>query len=86
LTVEYTGDTLAQYGVTFETDGHRLREVGDPRLYATEHASLQPFLPPLEETEWRPAQRLSPYRPRRKRAAARQQERLFDQDGEASAG
>jgi hypothetical protein len=86
LTIEYAGDTLAQYRIAFEADGHRLREVGEPRLYATAHASPQPFLSPLDEVAWHPAQRLAPYRPRRKRDDAAQQERLFDQEGEASVG
>ncbi len=86
LTIEYASDTLVQYRVAFEADGHRLCEVGEPRLYATEHASPQPFLPPLDETEWRPAQRLSPYCTRRKRADAGRQERLFGEEGEAAVG
>lgn len=47
-------------------------------------ASPQPFLSPLDETEWRPAQRLDPYRPRRKREAEGVQERLFRAEQEAS--
>ena len=31
--------------VAFEADGRRLREVDEPRLFATGHASPQPFLP-----------------------------------------
>src|SRR5918999_1615653 len=33
LTIEYAGETLARYRVTYEADGHRLREVGEPRLF-----------------------------------------------------
>jgi hypothetical protein len=84
VTVECASDTLAQYRVTYEADGHHLREVDEPRLYATGHASPQPFLSPLDETEWRPAQRLAPYRPRRKREAEGVQERLFRAEQEAS--
>jgi hypothetical protein len=36
--------------------------------------------------EWHPAQRLAPYRPRRRRGVAAQQERLFDREGVASVG
>jgi len=61
--------------------GQRIRE---PRLYTTGHTSPQPVLRSLEAVEWRPAQRLPPYRPRRKRGDAGQQERLFDQEGDAS--
>jgi putative transposase len=67
LTLEYATDTLAQYRVTYESDGRRLREVAEPRLFATDHASPQPFLPDVAEVEWRPAQRLAPCRPRRPR-------------------
>ena len=35
VTIEYAAETLAQYPVAFEADGRRLREVGEPRLYAT---------------------------------------------------
>jgi putative transposase len=67
LTLEYATDTLAQYRVTYDADGRRLGEVAEPRLFATGHASPQPFLPELDQTEWHPAQRLAPYRPRRPR-------------------
>lgn len=61
LPVECAAETLARYRVTLEDDGRSLREVSDPRLYATGHGSRQPFLPGLEETEWHPARRLVPY-------------------------
>ncbi len=64
----------------------RLREVGAPRLFATDHASPQPFPPPLEDIAWRPAQRLAPYRPRRRRRDEACQERLFVPGGDASVG
>jgi transposase len=86
VTVEYASTTLAQYQVAFEADGHRLREVGEPRLYATDHASPQPFLSPLDELDWRPVQRLAPYRLRRKRGDAARQERLLDQAGKVAIG
>ena len=35
LTVEYATETLAQYRVALESDGRRLREVTDPRFFAT---------------------------------------------------
>ena len=72
--------------MALEADGHGLRAVEDPRFFATGHASPQPFLPPLEEVEWHPAQRLAPYRPRRKRTDARRQAPLPEPDREASAG
>lgn len=76
LTLEYATDTLARYRVATEADGRGLREVDEPRLYETGHASPQPFLPELEGLDWRPAQRLAPYRPRRPRRDAGRQERL----------
>jgi putative transposase len=76
LTLEYATETLAQYRVTYEADGRRLREVAEPRLFATGHASPQPFLPELDQTEWHPAQRLAPYRPRRPRRGDGKQEPL----------
>jgi hypothetical protein len=86
LTVEYASETVARYRVTYEADGHSRREVGEPRFYATGHASPQPFLPALGEVDLHPAWRLCPYRPRRKRATEGRQERLFDREGEASVG
>jgi hypothetical protein len=86
LTLEYAGNTLAQYRVAVEADGRRLREVGEPRLFATGHASPQPFLPELEELDWRPAQRLAPYRRRRKHGGGEHQEQLFAVDNEAAVG
>jgi len=64
--VEYDTETLAQYRVALESDGRRLREVDEPRFFATKHRSPQPFLAPLEETAWHPARQLAPYRPRRR--------------------
>jgi transposase len=74
LTIEYASDTLAQYRVAFEADGRGLKEVAEPRLYATGHASPQPVLSPLDTVAWHPARRLAPYRPRRKRTEAGRQE------------
>jgi hypothetical protein len=68
VTIECAAETLAQYPVALEADGRRLREVGAPRLFATGHASPQPFLSPLDDVEWHPARRLAPYRPRRNHA------------------
>jgi transposase len=85
LTIEHAAETLAQYCVTVEADGRRLREVADPRFFPTSHVSPQPFLAPLDETEWHPAQRLAPYRLRRKRADGAQQVPLLEPDREASA-
>ena len=85
LTIERAAATLAQYRVALEADGRRLREIDEPRFFTTGYASPQPFLAPLDETTWHPAQRLAPYRPRRTRAAAETQARLFDRERDASA-
>jgi hypothetical protein len=63
--------------VALEADGRRLKEVDEPRLFATAHASPPPFLPELEGLDWRLAQRLAPYRARRKRRDEGTQERLL---------
>ena len=86
LTLEYATDTLAQYRVAVEADGRRLKEIDEPRFFATGHASPQPFLAPLGEVVWHPAQRLTPYRARRRRSGEGQQERLFDVESEAGVG
>lgn len=86
LTIEHAAATLAQYRVAVEADGRRLREVADPRFFPTSHGSPQPFLAPLEETAWHPAQRLAPYRPRRTRVAAEQQAPLPEPDRETASG
>jgi len=86
LTLEYATDTLAQYHATAEADGRRLKEVDGPRLYETEHASPQPFLPELAQLDWRPARRLAPYRPRRQRRPEGTQERLPVPEPDARAG
>jgi putative transposase len=87
LTIEHATEALAQYQVTLEADGRGLREVGEPRLYATGHGSPQPFLPTFEQVEWRPAQRLAPYRARRRRQImARQAPLLPLEPGITAAG
>lgn len=86
LTIEHAAETLAQYRVAVEADGRRLREVADPRFFPTSHVSPQPFLAPLQETAWHPAQRVTPYRPRRQCVAAEQQAPLPEPDRETASG
>ena len=86
LTIEYAADTLAQYRVTVGANGRRLQAVDEPRLFATGHASPQPFLPELAAVEWHPAQRLAPYRPRRKRRDGGTQEPLLAPETDAATG
>jgi len=86
LTVEYASETLAQYRVMLEDDGHHLREVAEPRLYPTDHGSPQPFLPVFDTLAWNPARRLVPYRPRRRSASTETQGALFEPEHEPSSG
>ena len=86
LTIEYATVALAQYRVVLEADGRRIREVTEPRLFVTGHASPQPFLASLEDVVWHPAQRLMPYRARRRRCGEERQERLFVDEGEMAVG
>ncbi len=73
LTLEYDQETLAQYRVRYEQDGHHLREVMEPRLFQTRHRSPQlPLWEPAND-EWRKALRLSVNaRLRRRTGTARQ--------------
>lgn len=77
LTIEYATEALAQYRVTLEDNEQRIRDVSNPLLFVTGHVSPQPFLSPFDEVDWRPAQRLAPYRPRRRRDGDGTQAPLF---------
>jgi putative transposase len=77
LTIEYETVALAQYRVTLEADGRRLKAVDEPRFFATGYASPQPVLPPFEAVDWLAAQRLLPYRVRRSRGGSPPQLPLF---------
>ena len=72
LTIEYATETLAQYRVTLEADGRRLREVGEPRLFATDHASPQPF---LRRSRRRSGTRRGGWRPTGRAARGRHRQR-----------
>ncbi len=86
LTIESRAEALIQYRIALEPDRRRLREVADPTPLPHGHPSPQPFLAPLDETPWRPARRLEPYRPRRKRAEDVPQAPLFTDNAEAATG
>ena len=86
VTVADAAETLAEDPVTVEAAGQRRRDVGEPRLSATGHASPPPFLSPLDAVAWHPARRLAPARPRRPRAGAGPQARRFDPDPDARTG
>lgn len=84
LTLAYETETLAQYRIVLDTESYHLRDVTEPRFFVTSHGSPQLFLPVIETVEWQPAQRLSPYQPRRLRGAVGRQEPLFDFRAEAA--
>jgi hypothetical protein len=84
LTMESRAEALIQYRVALESDERRLREVADPVPLPHGHPSPQSFLTTLDETPWRPAGKLAPYRPRRKRSPDLPQEPLFNEDAEAA--
>ncbi len=86
LTIEYATEALAQYRVSLEEDEQRIRDASEARLFVTGHASPQPFLSSLDEVVWHPAQRLAPYRPRRRRDGEGKQEPLFTVEDEAAFG
>ena len=82
LTLEYATDTLAQYTVAAAPDGHHIRAVRDPRLFATRYPAPQPFLPALAALAWQPALRLPAYVARRPRPLDSGQAPLFVVDEE----
>lgn len=86
LTLEYETATLAQYRMATEADGRTVKEIDEPRLYATGHGSPQPFLPQMADLDWRPAQRLVPYRARRQRRDDGRQEQLPVPEPDAQGG
>ena len=67
LTVEYATEMLAQYQVMLGPDPRRFRDVTDPRLFATQYRSPQPFLATLEDVAWQPALQLVSYQTQRRR-------------------
>jgi hypothetical protein len=69
-----------------ESDGRRLREVNEPRCFATAHRSPQPFLAPPEEAAWHPARRLAPDRTRRQHDENDGQAPLFTLEQERASG
>jgi hypothetical protein len=84
LTIEYRAEALVQHRVAFETTGRGVREVSVATSFPHRYPSPQPFLPPMDETEWHPARRLAPYRPRRPRGRDAPQTSFFSDDEEAT--
>ena len=58
VSITYGTDSLAQYQVTFEPDERHISQVTETRLFDTRYPSPQPFLPPLDAVDWRPALRM----------------------------
>ncbi len=85
-TIEDATEALAQDRVSLEEDEQQIRTASDPHLFATGHASPQPFLSPLDEVAWYPVQRLAPDRPRRRRLGDGTQEPLFTVEDAAAPG
>lgn len=77
LTMVYSDEPLAQYGVAYERDRHHLKSVQERRLYATPFKSPQPFLWQPREGEWLTVLPLSSSLPRRRRQPLGEQAALF---------
>lgn len=68
LTIEYATEMLTQYRVAPGLAPRQFQDVTDPRLFATQYRSPQPFLATLEDVAWQPALQLVPYQAQRRRA------------------
>jgi transposase InsO family protein len=67
LTVQFAAEPLAQYRVTYARDHRGLRELSEPRVFATQYRSPQPPLLELRTEDWRLMFRLPDPAPRRRR-------------------
>jgi hypothetical protein len=70
LTVECRDEVLARYRVAYQPDKRQLKQVGEPRLFATPHRSPQPYLWALGDGEWLKVLRAPAYAPRQQRRVA----------------
>jgi hypothetical protein len=70
LTVQFAAEPLAQYRVAYERDHQRLRDLSEPRLFATRYRSPQPPLLELRAEDWRLMFRLPDPAPRRRQHPA----------------
>lgn len=82
LTVEFAGDTLSRYEVTYSPSVGQLRQVKSPRLFVTRHRyspqlRLFNLNEVLGETGWLKALRLPDYAPRSPHRSSALQEVLF---------
>jgi hypothetical protein len=85
LAIEHATTTLSAYEVTYAPGGHQLREVANPRCFATSYASPQPYLAPLDDLPWQLAYQVPAYAPRRPRGTGRQLPLFPSEDEERTA-
>jgi len=78
LTIAYEEEALVQYTVAYASETRRIAALTDARLFATRHASPQPFLADLSEIEWHLVMPLRPYARQRSRHAIDAQLRLLE--------
>ncbi|MCA1670103.1 MAG: helix-turn-helix domain-containing protein [Thermomicrobia bacterium] len=77
LTLEYADELLAQYRVRYQPDKAHLRNVAEPRLFATPYQSPQLSLWELSDAEWLKIMRRPDYAPRKARQERIAQPTLF---------
>ena len=80
LTIEHQDEPLSQFTVAFAPDRRHLARVGDPRLFETRFASLQPFLWYVGDVEWHLVLKAHPYQRRRTAARVGTQLLLFPEE------
>jgi putative transposase len=78
LTVHFAEEPLAQYKVAYASDGKRLRQVTEPRLFETQFQSPQMFLWEQGLRDWHLVLRLPAYAPRRRLGSLAVQPPLFE--------
>jgi putative transposase len=77
MTLEFSGETLAQYAVAYEADGTHLKAVTAPEFFATRFRSSQPTLWDVDAEGWSPIRRLPAYARRLHGRSGGVQGRLF---------
>jgi len=80
MAVEYAGQTLSRYDVSLSRDAARLKDVTNPRLFATSYGAGQPKLFALDalgKGGWLKALRLEEYRARGRSSPEALQQALF---------
>jgi hypothetical protein len=77
LTIEFSDQPLAQYGIDYESDHHHSRAIKAHRLFETQFQSLQQALWELGDGEWLKVVRVPPASPRRQCLASSRQSLLI---------